>query len=315
MQCPHCGEHNLVGARFCKKCGQALPAPPAAPSPAPPAPPPTPAPRPPPGSPVGPPISLAPQPIPQMGPTAFSPFSIWGPFAGYGTRGRHVAWLLNDLGNRADLLRETISRRFAARAIPDARVADKVLVARGVVVERRPYFLIRRGIATAGLYIAHLGEDLYISQVTYARNPLSLARALVLLLMLAFQGFFLLGGFENLLASLIPNVDPLDWLLGSGGSAGVDFGLLALFLCCVGPLGLVNTLALILAGIFTVWRTVTDRDPLAILRTTPNEFRQDDVIALEKAVEETVRECMDQVGIDRQLLPPAAQYGVRQRLI
>ncbi len=92
-------------------------------------------------------------------------------------------------------------------------------------------------------------------------------------------------------------------------------GALAFFLCCVGPLGLLNTLALLAAGLITVWRTVTDKDPLAILRTSLNEFNQDDVIGLEKAVEETVRECMDQVGIDRRLMPPAADYGMRPRLI
>ena len=342
MQCPNCGQQNLANAHFCKQCGtvlvqaQAGGAPPSSGSAgqpaatssaaAPTAPvgpqslpplsstppiynnPPSPAPGSPwPGS--------YPQPggsyqVPGMGSTGYSPFNIWGPFAGYGTRGRHVAWLLGTMGDRADTLRNAIDMRFAGRAIQDAVVSNKTLVGRGVAVEQRPYFLIQRKIATVGLYIARLGNDIYISQVTYARGPISAARVLLLAMMLVFQMFFLVGGFGSMLESFSGGN-----LLGLGYGPGPDFGGLAFFLCCVGPLGLLNTIALLAAGLFTVWRTVTDKDPLAILRTSLNEFNQDDVIGLEKAVEETVRECMDQVGIDRRLLPPAADYGIRSRII
>ena len=243
-----------------------------------------------------------------MGAIGQSPFNIWGPFAGYGTRGRHVAWLLGAMGDRADALRNAISLRFAARAIVDAVVSDRILVGQGVAVEQRPYFLIQRKVATVGLYIARLGGDIYISQVTYARGPLSVARSILLAVMLIFQVFVLFGGTNSLLDNLSP-----AGMLGLGGEP--NLGGLAFLLCCIGPLGLINTIALLSAGLITVWRTVTDKDPLAVLRTTLNEFNQDDVIGLEKAVEETIRECMDQVGIDRRLLPPAADYGVRQRII
>jgi hypothetical protein len=248
------------------------------------------------------------QPVVQMGATGLSPFNFWGPFAGYGTRGRHVAWLLGTIGDRADTLRNAIELRFNARLIPDAVVTQSVLTGRGIVVEQRPYFLIQRKIATAGLYLARLGDDIYISQVTYARSPISYGRIAVLVMMLIFQTFFLIGGFGSAINSLSSSGIP-----GLGG--GPDIGALARFVCCLGPLGLLNTFALLAAGLMTVWRTVTDKDPLAILRTSLNEFNQDDVIALEKAVEETVRECMDQVGIDRRLLPAAAVYGIRQRII
>lgn len=339
MQCPKCGQTNLANASFCKFCGspfapfqaQAGPQPPAAgpppsmpgpaaaptaqvgPQPMSPGPGPYPPyyPSPPPGGqawgspyqqPYGPP-NVAP-----MGSIGHSPFNIWGPFAGYGTRGRHVAWLLGAMGDRADVLRNAISMRFAARAIVDAVVADKVLVGQGVVVEQRPYFLIQRKVATAGLYIARLGDDIYISQVTYARGPISVARSILLAVMLLFQLFFLFGGASSFLGSFSSSS-----VFGFGG--GPDMGALAFFLCCIGPLGLLNTLALLAVVLITIWRTATDKDPLAILRTSLNEFNQDDVIGLEKAVEETVRECMDQVGIDRRLLPPAADYGMRPRLI
>lgn len=339
MQCPKCGQMNLANAAYCKFCGSSLapsqapasslptaqaPPPPAygpgaAPtvqagpqsvSPAPGPSPYTPPPPPPGGQPWG---SSYQQPygppnVAPMGSIGHSPFNIWGPFAGYGTRGRHVAWLLATMGDRADMLRNAIGVRFAARAIPEAVVSDKVLVGQGISVEQRPYFLIQRKVATAGLYIARLGNDIYISQVTYARGPLSVVRMVLLAAMFVFQLIFLLSGFGSLQDSFSTSS-----MLGLGG--GPNFEVLAFFLCCIGPLGFLNTFALSAAAVITVWRTVTDKDPLAILRTTLNEFNQDDVIGLEKAVEETIRECMDQVGIDRRLLPPAADYGVRQRII
>lgn len=335
MQCPKCGQMNLANAAFCKFCGnslapsqapasslptaQAPPRPAHGPSVAPtvqvgpqpvsPAPGPSPY-TPPPPPPGGQPWGSPPQPpygppnVAPMGPIGHSPFNIWGPFAGYGTRGRHVAWLLATMGDRADTLRNAIGVRFAARAIPEAVVSDKVLVGQGVSVEQRPYFLIQRKVATAGLYIARLGNDIYISQVTYARGPISVARIALLVAMLVFQLLFFVSGLSI-----------VDSFSGGIFGSGPDEGIVTLFLCCIGPLGLFSSFALSAAVVITVWRTVTDKDPLAVLRTTLNEFNQDDVIGLEKAVEETIRECMDQVGIDRRLLPPAAEYGVRQRII
>jgi len=80
-------------------------------------------------------------------------------------------------------------------------------------------------------------------------------------------------------------------------------------------LGTLNTLGLFLAGLHMVYKFLTDKDPLALLRTPPNEFQQDDVIALEKAVEETVRQSLDAIGIDTALMPPALEYGIKRRLI
>ena len=42
------------------------------------------------------------QPVGQAGTGGFSAVDIWGPFAGYGQRGRHFYWLLDGLGHRAE---------------------------------------------------------------------------------------------------------------------------------------------------------------------------------------------------------------------
>ena len=254
-----------------------------------------------------------------MGAGERSIVSIWQPFAGYGQRGRHVSWLLDNLGEKAESLRDAVSSRFFKRGIPGAQVESRTLTGRGVATECRPYYLVRRGIVTVGLYITRLGHDLYISQVTYAKGPISLLRVIVLslmsLLMLAQVVFpFLVAG------QLISELSSFS-LYNEYSRAqepdilGAAIGFLGTILCCVGPLAILNPIALFLAAIHSIYKAFADRDPFALLRTPPNEFQQDDIIALEKAVEETVRQSLDTVGVDAALMPPAPEYGMKRRLI
>ena len=237
------------------------------------------------------------------GVTGVSAASIWGPFAGMGTRGRHVAWLLDNLGQKAEDLRNAVTHRFQDRHIPNVSVQPQILVAKGLLVEQRPYYLIRRGRTTIGLYIAQFGKDLYISQVSYFKGPISVARIIIVSLMTIFALFYPL-----MLSGVADNVN-----VGLGGVSGL--GEMVGMLCCMGPVYLGVWLALILMALFAVYKFVADKDILAPLRVQPNEFDQDDLIALEKAVEQTVRESLDVVGIEQELMPPAEEYGLRQRLI
>jgi hypothetical protein len=86
-------------------------------------------------------------------------------------------------------------------------------------------------------------------------------------------------------------------------------------LCVIGPMGILNQLLLGLLFIYSVYKWLRERDFLAVLRARPNEFQHDDTIALEKAVEETVRQSLDGIGIDAKLMPEAKEYGFRERLI
>ena len=311
VYCSKCGKENSTRFRFCQNCGTALELAPAA--------------RPSPPvvqagtRPVAPhsagPITERPVPattISQMGTGGISPFDIWGPFAGYGDRGRHVSWLLDNLGDRAEALRDAVTERFRERQIPAARIEQKTLTAKGLVVERRPYYLVRRENTTAGLYIARFGRDLFISQVTYFKGPINILRAILLGLMVAFQAYLIFGYGNSLESSVTGFLGSIDLLRGFNRNSGELFGFL---LCCIGPLGLLNTLALAIAGIHIIYKFITIKEPLALLRTPPNEFQLDDIVAIEKAVEETVRQSLDQVDIDGTLMPPADEYGFKRRLI
>lgn len=303
--CRDCGTANAPNSKFCQSCGAALSSAAiarpqgrgdvsvAATGSAP--------------SPVQSGATYPEQHIGQIGTGGLSAADIWGPFAGYGERGRHVSWLLDNLGDRAEDLREAVINRFRERQIPGAKVEPRTLTGKGIAVERRPYYLVRRGITTAGLYIARFGQDLYISQVTYAKGAINPLRAAILGAMVLFQ-LYMIFGYGQSLESAVGSFDILGGYSGGSDSLGV-------LLCCVGPFGVLNTIGLSLAGLHMVYKTLTDKDPLALLRTPPNEFQEDDIIALEKAVEETVRQALDAIGLDSSLMPPASDYGVKDRLI
>lgn len=305
MKCPSCHQENPGGSRFCQYCGAALPETAVSPAPTP-------------NLPTAPPSSepaRIPSPAPpampigQLGSGGQSGGSIWGPFAGYGTRGRHVSWLLDNLGHKAEALHEAITLRFQQRQIPQARGNWQPLTAKGLVVERRPFYFIRRGITTVALYVAQFGQDLYISQVTYVKGPIGNVRLIVVALMLLFQLYYSIvfpAALNNSLSSALGGLG-----LFSRGGGSFPF----LLLCLVGPLGLLNNLALMFLLIFSLYKWVRERDFLAVLRARPNEFQEDDTIAIEKAVEETVRQALDTVGIDPVRMKPSVETSARPRII
>ena len=111
--------------------------------------------------------------------------------------------------------------------------------------------------------------------------------------------------------SIVSTIESFDISTYSGGIPGA----LGFLLCCIGPLGMLNMMGLSLVGLHMIYKFLTEKDPLMLLRTPLNEFQQDDVVALEKAVEETVRQSLDAIGIDTALMPPALEYGMKRRLI
>ncbi len=295
MQCPNCGRDNRNDSRFCQYCGATLTGPGLPPG----------ASFRPPAAPPQPPAQL----VGQLGSGGTAAGNLWTPFAGYGTRGRHVSWLLDNLGPRAGDLHAAVTERFQQRAVPSADMGWHELTAQGLIVERRPFYFVRRGITTVALYLAQFGRDLYISQVTYVKSPISNLRVIVLVLMIFFQLFFMFG-FSDAVAGTIDGG-------GMFGMPDVNVGGLVFFLCLVGPLGMLNTLALALGVLYSFYKFFTEKDFAAILRRRPNEFQQDDTIALEKAVEETVRQALDKIGIAVNLMPPAdaTTFSSRPRLI
>lgn len=320
MICPSCQSPNDANNRFCLRCGTALtaatPAPAATVSPPlyqpsnPPPPPAATAGNWPPAQQTTYPPPYAQQPAGYAPPTTItipanlSTLNLWGPFAGYGTRRRHIGWLMNNEGQRRDDLINRVETKFKERDIPGAFVSRQVLEARGVLVENRPYFILKRGLVSTALYINQFGRDLFISLASYLKPPISNVRVLVVAGMVLFQ-LYASVSTSSLFNAASSFGNPF------GGPSADALGNAAWILCCVGPLGAFNSLALFLLVAFSAYKWLTEKDFLAALRVPPNEFNEDDLMAMEKAVEETVRQSLTDIQLNPDDLQATATSGAR----
>lgn len=247
-----------------------------------------------------------------------SALNIWGPFAGYGARRRHLGWLMDGQGSRYQDLTNQIGNRFNKRNIPDVQISRQNLTAKGLLVETRPYFLLKRGLVTLGLKVSVFGNDLFISMATYLKPPISNFRVI---LFLGAGAFALIGGpiLNGILNTALGNISSNlmgGGLFGGSSSGGSDLsGLLMPVMCFFGPLWSLTIIGLYIALFYSFYKWLTEKDFLALLRVKPNEFNEDDLMAMEKAVEQTIRSSLDDIGLNPADLRPAAVQGQEQRLI
>ncbi|MEM7112141.1 MAG: zinc ribbon domain-containing protein [Chloroflexota bacterium] len=302
MQCQTCGTQNRSDSKFCQGCGATLPAAPQQSTQVPTqrfnAPPPIPKPpsQPAPAQPR--PIQPAPPPPGAniAGQHDQAAANIWGPFAGYGSRRRHVSWLLDNLGQRESELHSAITQRFSLRELAGSQMEYKTLTAQGVLVQKRPFYFVTRGITTAALYIAQFGKDLYISQTTYIKSPISPLRIVIAAVILIYQ-----LAYPSWLGARI------EASLGGGFFGGEPFP--TALLCLGGPIYVGTSITLFMLVFYSLYKFLVDKDPVAAFRKLPDEFDEDDAVALEKSVEETVRQALDGIGIQSNIMPVAQQQS------
>lgn len=312
MYCPNCGVNNDQDAKFCMNCGNPLDAPAVSVNRA------QDQPTIKQEQPVYPPSQQTQHPYNFPTPPTFplyqtregtSLVNVWNPFAGYGTQHTHQGWLMDNKGEKADELIGKVRAKFSDRSIPEAHTEEREMTAKGVIVEKRPYFLLGRRLVTIGLYITQFGKDLFVSIVSYLKPPISNLRVILVVLMLLFALytlFFFPGALES----------KLGGILGGGlfgGSRSSSSGLASL-ICILGPLGTFNILLLGILLIYSLYKWFSEKDFFAALRMQPNEFNKDDLMAMEKAVEQTVRVAMDEIGLDPDDLKPI-KTGDERRLI
>lgn len=295
MYCPNCGSENKEGAQFCFNCGKPLTILSTAnnvsstPS--------IPTHYPPPisSSPVG--YGTSHQYTPNNGnwnenSNKSGILNIWRPFAGYGSKRTHKGWLMDNKSEKVPDLIASVREKFNSRKIQDAFLEEKELIARGLLVEKRIYFLLRRRLITVGLYINNFGNDLYLSIVSFMKPAISNLKVLIVILMVLF-GIFASIFLPSIAANSISN-SVSSFIYGSGSNLS---GILTL-LCIIGPLGMLNNLLLGIFLIYSIYKWITEKDFLAGLRSKPTEFNEDDLMSMEKAVEQTVRMAMDEIGLD-----------------
>jgi len=236
-----------------------------------------------------------------------SAMNIWSPFAGYGSRRKHLGWLLDGRGDRVNDLIRNVETKFIERQIPGTTVQYSMLSAKGVIVENRPYFLLKRDLVSLGLHIGQYGKDLFVSIVSYLKPPISIFRCAVVGLMVVFWLYMTIAFSNSVDNALTEAINSLSLF---GGSSPSDSNLIPL-LCLIGPIGIINNIALFLFVVFSIYKWFSEKDILAGLRVRPNEFNEDDLMALEKAVEQTVRISMDEIGLDPDDLKPTNVSGNR----
>lgn len=209
--------------------------------------------------------------------------------------------------NHLKNLVQSIHQRIQERQVQGMRIAWQMLTAKGLLVETRPYFVINKGLATLGLNISAFGKDLFISIATYLKPPISNFRILLLgaSLLFAFLGGPIMTG---ILSSAASSFSPY-------GGGGDSLGSILTVLCLLGPLWGLNWIALQFAFFFSAYKWLKERDFWALLRVPPNEFNEDDLMAMEKAVEQTVRVSLDDIGLNPAELRPASVQGEEVRLI
>ncbi len=299
MICTNCNFSNRPGSTFCQNCGQSLSTqqptvnqsqqPVSAQAYAPP-------------QPTNLRSQQAPTPPPAnvAGQDAQATAGFWGPFAGYGNRTNYNTWLLDNLGNREASFHQAITQRFQQRQVPGSTMQHITLTASGVLVAQRPYYFVKREITTVALYISQFGNDLFISQSTYIKSPISNARVIAFVMMILYLMFF--PGFIG--ARISAYADGFGFL---GGGSSVGFPIFSLL--CGGPIYSMSVISILVFFIYTIYKTIKDKDPLAGLRRAPDEFNKDDAEALEKAVEETVRQSLDSIGVQANMMPKAQKQS------
>ena len=216
--------------------------------------------------------------------------NLWGPFGGRGTRMRHVAWILEGAGRQFQGLDEKFNTVFQARQVPQAGVNFEALTAKAVTAEHRPYLIVKRGPVNIGVYINQFGQDLFISMATFLKSPISRLRVIIISVMAV------LWLLTTLLAPQMVGSISLSSIAGLFGGGGQSFS--GFVYSIVSQLAAINNLALGLFVIYSVYKWLIEKDILAGLREKANEFNDDDLLALEFAVEQSIYQTLEEADLN-----------------
>ncbi|MCI0520800.1 MAG: hypothetical protein L0Z70_11185 [Chloroflexi bacterium] len=242
--------------------------------------------------------------------TVAAPLIHWGPFAGYGWRRQHLGWLVEGQGERAREAAEKVGAKLNERKIPGAQIQFRQMTARGLTMEARPYYLLQRGLVSLGLHIASYGKDLFISLVSYIKTPISNFRIAILAVMALFWLYTTFIYTDQLRGAFYGYLGALGSLFGETYTMPSSSGVTNL-LCLIGPLGLINSVLFYAFWVFGAYKWLTEKDLWAGLRAPANEFNHDDLMALEKSVEESVRLSLEELGLEAEMKPIAPPAGRR----
>jgi hypothetical protein len=218
-------------------------------------------------------------------------------FADKGTPVHHQSWLLDGKQVPPANLRASLLENVQRQGVMGVTASFERLREQGVMMEERDYVRVQYGTSSVFVYMAPMGQNLYVSRTSAVRQPYSPIRIGVVL-----------GLFVLMLISLIVMI------IANSSDRTSDF---------VNGLGVFFTYAffgLLFYFIYLVIRSIvfllTDKDFLAVLR--PNrlhDFTQDTLSSIEKITDKAIRETLRQAGLDAEEITSAAQsYAPQQPL-
>ena len=212
-------------------------------------------------------------------------------FAGKGAPVRHQSWLIENNQVAPQTLNSAFITNLQKQGVMGVAVEHERLREQGVVMEERDYTRVRYGASSVFVYLAPMGQNLYISRTSTIQQPYSKVRMAVLIVLAVL-----------LLLSLIcyavinPAYDPLN-----PGASGVFDTLKSFFFYSF--LGLL--FFFIIAALRSLVFWLTDKDFLALLRPNRlNDFSLDALSSIEQTTDKALRATLKDAGLDIEAVQP-----------
>lgn len=222
-------------------------------------------------------------------------------FAGKGTPVRHESWLIDGRQVQPATLRNSLVENIQRQGVMGVAAVPERLREKGVVMEERDYVRVQYGSSSIFVYMAPMGQNLYISRTSTVQQPYSPVRISVVI------GLFVLLIISWLLAAVLHPFGS-DFISGNFGfvtGAGLFFfsaliGLLFLFLYFL---------------IRSIVSLMAEADFLAFLRPhTLNDFTLDALAAVEQVTDKGIRETVRQAGLNSAEITQGQVFPLRQPL-
>ncbi len=222
-------------------------------------------------------------------------------FAGKGTPVHHRSWLLNGKGKQVQpvTLRNSLIDTMQKQGVLGVNITSEHLREQGIVLEERDYVRVQYGISSVFVYMAPMGQSLYVSRTSTVQQSYSRTRMVVL------SSLFVLM-LICLIFYIVINPDSFSATGGFGGGAKTFFG--------YAFDGLLFFFLFLLLRSFVFW--LTDNDFLAFLRPNRlNDFTLDALSCIELTTDKALRETLEQAGLDAEAITHSAQsYAPQQAL-
>lgn len=222
-------------------------------------------------------------------------------FVGKGTPVHHQSWLIE---NERQVAPQTLTGAFIANLqkqnVMGVTVVPERLREYGAVLEERDYVKVHYGASSVFVYLAPMGQNLYVSRTSTIRQPYSHVRIAVLATLAVLMAIALILSLV-IVPSQAGDLNAYYAALSTKAFFQYAFdGLLIFFLAA-------------LLRSFVFW--LTDRDFLAVLR--PNrlsDFSLDALSSIEQTTDKALRATLREAGLDSEAITLAQSNAPHQAL-